>query len=176
MSLASQSPLSAILIVALSVLPCIASADVLSDLADQCMSAVEAGDDAAFSETAEAIKKRKDVFNTEAREKAEECLGLGYGEPWMYHFPTSRFMSVAQYDASFKIAEEAKRRTAESEEQAAAKAAEQKAAKAENAERVATMVYVACTTLLARDQVAAMTNQLCVESFLANGLPNPVAP
>jgi hypothetical protein len=171
MRLAIQLPPSAVLIAALSVLPCIVSADVLSELADQCMASVEAGDEAAFAEAAEAIKKRKDVFNTEAREKAEKCLGLGYGEPWMYHFPTSRFMSVAQYDVTFKIAEEAKRRTAESDEQAAATAAQQKAAKAENAERVATMVYVACTTLLARDQVTAMTNQLCVESFLANGLP-----
>ncbi len=33
------------------------------------------------------------------------------------------------------------------------------------------MVYASCAELLGRDQVAAMTNELCVETFLTNGLP-----
>ncbi|MFP5479895.1 MAG: hypothetical protein ACLGIE_09435 [Alphaproteobacteria bacterium] len=49
--------------------------------------------------------------------------------------------------------------------------ADEAAARTANAERVATLVYLSCTDLLARDQVAAMTNQVCVDSFLTNGLP-----
>lgn len=183
MKLAVCPRFSLILITLLSGLPEIAVADELSDLSDQCIAAVEAGDAAAFEAAADAIRKRKDVFNTEARKRAESCLSTGLGEPWEYYFPESAWWPVSEIRAREKAradAEVAERSAAIEAEAAAmrAEAAAMAAAAAEEAERranaarVATLVYAACEILLARDQVAAMTNQLCVESFLTNGLPD----
>lgn len=148
----------------LTVSPRMGSADVLSDLADECQAALSKGDSAAFHQVAEAIKLRQDVFNTDARERAEACLSEGYGEPWEYWFGSSSFEPTAAIEARIKAHSDAK---------AAARQAEAKAVadEAENAERVATLVYLSCSNLFAQDQVAAMTNQLCVDTFLANGLP-----
>lgn len=148
-----------------------AKGDGFSDLADQCMTAIEAGDTSAFEVAAEAIKKRSDVFNTEARKKAEACLSQGYGEIWVYDFPASRFMTSQKVLEGLAAANAAKLAKAMEEVERELAAADLAHRKAENAERVATLVYGACTTLLARDEVEAMTNQLCVDSFLTNGLP-----
>jgi hypothetical protein len=61
---------------------------------------------------------------------------------------------------------------AEADASADAEAAAEQAAhlREANAERLATMVYLSCSQLLIRDQVAAMTNAVCVDSFLQNGL------
>lgn len=153
--------------------PQMGSADVLSDLADQCQAALSKGDTAAFQKAAEAIKRRKDVFNTDARERAEDCLSKGYGEPWEYWFPSSSFEPTAAIEARMKSVEEAKAAERAAEAQAVIDAAKAEVARNANATRVAQLVYASCSTLLQDDQVAAMTNQICVESFLTNGLPQP---
>lgn len=160
-------PLYKMLFCAIGLLPMsgqMATSDVLSDLADQCLAAVAAGDTSAFQEVAEAIKLRQDVFNTDARERAEACLSEGYGEPWEYWFGSSSFEPTAAIEARIEAHNDAK---------AAARQAEAKAVadEAENTEKIATLVYLSCSNLFAQDQIAAMTNQLCVDTFLANGLP-----
>lgn len=171
MSAAPRALLSAISLLLLS--GQMASSDALSDLADRCLAEVAAGNIPAFEETAEAIKKRKDVFNTDARERAEDCLSQGYGEPWEYWFPSSSFEPTAAIAARIRAVEEAKAAERAAEAQAAIDAAKAEVERSGNAAKVAQLVYASCTTLLRDDEVAAMTNQLCVESFLSNGLPSP---
>lgn len=148
-----------------------ARADALSDLADRCEAALAAGDDAGFRAAADAIRQRKDVFNVEARKRAEACLSTGYGESWEYWFPSESFEPRAAIDA--RIAATAAARQAEQDAEAAAEAtaAQAEADRQANAARVAALVYVACSELLDRDEVAALTNPVCVDSFLASGLP-----
>lgn len=145
--------------------------DVLGDLAADCMQAVQTQDEAAFDRLSSAIMKRKDIFNTPSRELAEECLSLGFKEPWEYNYPAGQFMSSASSEARLKAAADARSQKAQDAARRVAEEARQEAERKANAARVATLVYVSCSTLLARDEVAAMTNALCVDSFLANGLP-----
>ena len=159
-----------------------ASADPVMDFAEQCRSAVEAGDDAAFQAAAAQLIELRHVWNTEAILIVSECLTKGFGTAWDYSYPQSRFVSEDQVAAEAKAAAEANAATARAaaaaERQAAERAAADLAAKAErealrqaNAAKVAELVYLSCMALLERDQVAAMTNSTCVESFLSNGLP-----
>ena len=158
----------------LSAVPAYASE--LGDLALECIAALDAGDQPGFDAAATAIKARDDVFDTEERAQAEECLTRGYGEPWEYWYASSSFEPSAAIEARIEAASDAKVAKERAVAQAAVDEAKANAAKAENAERVATMVYLSCSTLLARDEVAAMTSSVCVESFLANGLPTVPAP
>lgn len=159
-----------------------AHADPIMDLAEQCRSAVEAGDDAAFQAAAAQLIALRHIWNSQAISIASECLTKGYGTAWAYSVPQSRFVSKDQVDAEAKVASDANAAIAQAaaEEKAAAEAraaalvaaeAEREALGRANAARVAELVHASCTTLLDRDQVAAMTNSVCVESFLANGLP-----
>jgi len=159
-----------------------ADADPIMDLAEQCRSAVEAGDDAAFQAAAAQLVELRHVWNTEAILIGSECLTKGFGTTWAYSYPQSRFVSKDQVEAEAKAAADANaasaRAAAIAEEQAATRVAADLAAQAEreaerqaNAAQVAELVHASCTTLLERDQVAAMTNSICVESFLSNGLP-----
>lgn len=150
-----------------------ASAQSLEDLADQCEAAVSAADQVKFDDVASRIIKRQDVFDTALRERLEDCLTDGHGEPWEYDWPAGAFMSSAAVEAKLREAEVEKGRKARAAAQAAQAEADLQTAKARNAARVAELVYASCSALLVDNQVAAMTNQLCVESFLANGLPEP---
>lgn len=168
----ATASVSAVLAAAFCLVTTVARADVLLDLADQCQSALAAGDQAGFETAADAIKARDDIFNAEARKRAEDCLSQGYGEPWEYWFSSDSFEPSARIASRIKATSDAKLAEERAATKAAADAANAEAARAANAERVATMVYFSCSTLLARDQVAAMTSSVCVDSFLANGLPS----
>lgn len=139
-------------------------ASALEALADRCDAALEADDRAAFDAVVEAVRPRKDVFDIEVRKRVEACLSRGLGEPWEYSFPESAWLPVAEAQARQKARGDAARAEALS-------AADAEARRMENIKRVATMIYQSCSALLSRDQVAAMTNQLCVDTFLENGLP-----
>lgn len=154
----------------------IATADALSDLADKCIAALAAGDQPGFEAASNAIRQRDDVFNTEARERAEACLSQGYGETWEYWYPTSSFEPRATIEARINAAADAKLEEERAAAQAEGDAAKAEANRAENAKRVAALVYVSCFTLFTRDKVAAMTNPVCVDSFLQTGLPASAAP
>lgn len=148
------------------------------ELAEKCRAAVAAGDDAAFKAAADELLKLRHVFDTKAVSIASECLTTGFGTEWGYSYPKGRFVSQDELDAEEKAAEEAKAATdraiaaarAEADAEAAALAAVEAEHRA-NAQRVAELVYTSCATLLERDQVAAMTNATCIDSFLLNGLP-----
>lgn len=153
------------------VLPSSTRAGVFEDLVVACLAAAESGDTKAFEDFSGQLRKRKDAFDTKARDTAEDCLSIGYGEPWVFDFPTDTFMSAAAVDARQKVSEDAKRRTALADAQKRGEDAAKEIDRQLNAERVSSMVYAACLTLFDRDIVEAMTNALCVESFLANGAP-----
>lgn len=146
-------------------------AAALEAVAERCEAALASGDPTDFEAVVDAIRLRKDVFDIDARKRVEACLSEGFGEPWEYSFPESEWLSVAEAKARAADREAAKAAAAQALADADAAAAQAAADRQVNAERVATLVYLSCTDLLARDQVAAMTNPVCVDSFLANGLP-----
>ncbi len=93
------------------------------------------------------------------------------GEPWVYSQIDRRFRNEAEAKAERLAAYEAT--LAESR---AAQAAEQAIAQRQrdydrNAARVATLSQDACVELFRTDQIAAMTNSVCVASFISFGLP-----
>lgn len=145
----------------------------LEDIAERCESALSSGDRAAFEAVVDAIRPRKDVFDIDARKRVEACLSQGFGEPWEYSFPDRAWLSVAEAQGRLADREAAEDAAAQKEAESAAEAARQERMREENAQRVAELVYTSCVVLLDRDEIAAMTNQVCVESFLANGLPQP---
>jgi hypothetical protein len=152
-------------------LPSALLAETMATLAADCMLAVEAGDDDAFTTKAAAMQQRKDTFDTMAMAMAEQCLSQGYGEPWIYYSPAGAFMSVADREARLQAGADARQRAAKAEATRLEDAAFSEAARKANSERVSAMVYTSCAILLSRDQIGAMTNAICVESFLTNGLP-----
>jgi hypothetical protein len=149
-----------------------ARADVLSGLADICITALEAGDLSGFDHVAQEIRKRKDVSNAEARKRAEECLSRGYGQPWEYWFPGQRWEPSADVQARQRATEATKQAEADADAAAARTEADRQA----NAVRVAAVVHASCIDLAREDLRAAMTNSVCVDSFLANGLPADLGP
>lgn len=145
----------------------------LGELVDRCEAAAKSGDQVEFGSVEGEVRALRNVFDTARIAALEECLTDGSGETWFYHPPSAKFMTQTEYEVSYRIAEEAKRRTADAEAKARAEARDLAKSKADNASRVAALVYASCNTLFRSDQVAAMTNQLCVESFLTSGLPQP---
>jgi hypothetical protein len=154
-------------------LPVPAHAERLADLASQCQDAVQAGNAAAFEAIASEIVKYQNVFDTALNKAVVDCLSQGSGEPWEYDWPSGEFKSSADVVAGLRAADAAEAAKARKAAEARRLAADLAVAREENAARVATLVYAACSTLLDRDQVAAMTNPVCIESFLASGLPQP---
>lgn len=156
---------SAILVSFLLTFSMSAEAEGLNDIAEKCESALSSGDPAAMEAVLEAVRPRRDVNEVASRKRVEACLSKGFGEPWEYSFPEREWLSVA--DAQARL--QAKRDAKANEERAKAQSEADRAA---NASRVAELVYSSCTALFRRDQVAAMTNELCVETFLRVGLPS----
>lgn len=158
----------------LSLIVCLLGAGpaaALEAVADSCEAALASGDRAAFDAAVDAIRPRKDVFDTELRQRVEACLSKGFGEPWAYSFPESEWLPVAEEQRRADQRTAAKAATTAADAEAADRAARAEEERQHNAKRVADLVYISCTIVLKRDQVEAMTNALCVESFLANGLP-----
>ena len=122
------------------------------------------------------------MFSTEARALGSRCLSEYHGETWAYSDQEGRFISPSEQEK--ENAQLAAIASARADEQAIqeAEAEDRTAAKVEaamlaltadvaNRERVAKAVYEACLELLDDDHVSALTNALCVDSFLSNGLP-----
>lgn len=155
-------------------------ADPLVDQAQACLDAARSGDQAAFEEAAAELLTWRSVFNMPVRQIGVECLTIGYGEPWAYADELGRFASVVEREQQ-RVEREKRQaeREAENREAAAAVARQRAAEDAARAERnqaredVAGAVYIACAKLFARDEISALTNQVCVDSFFANGLPQP---
>ena len=174
---------TAVIVIAAALSAQPSTAQTFADLAKECVAALEASDTPRFDLAAEAVKRSHGVLNIAARETAAACLSQGYGEPWIYHERSGQFMSEVDYAARYKAADAALAYTSKVDDQnrideveRLAEQSRKEAARAENADRVAALVYVSCLTLFTRDRVAAMTNAVCVESFLQTGLPASAAP
>ena len=160
----------------------------------QCISELEKGNLAEARELAEIIKGWQNIHGITIPTMGAKCLTQALGEEWVYSLDERGFQSAvsvataeakakadaAAIIASFEALTE-KRRAEEAsaaakKEQAdkrlAAIAAERKRAYDLNAEKVRQLTFEACRDLFEDDQVAAMTNALCVDSFTRSGLPD----
>ena len=101
----------------------------------------------------------------------KECVEFAYGAGARYILSEGKFLTDDRLleIESDRAAQEALR-VAEAEDKIEALQAErqERLMKA----RIYRKVHESCITLATRDEVAAFTNSLCVESFLANGLPD----
>lgn len=115
----------------------------------------------------------KDFLENFARE-TKRCAEFAYGAGAGFHPNIAKFQTE---EGALEYSETKERRALE------ARLAREAQAQVETEERrrreqaqdlrldVYTRVYKACSALVDRDEVLAYTNKLCVESFLANGLP-----
>lgn len=160
----------------------------------QCLAELERGNLTAARELAERIKDWQKIHGITVPTMGVECLTQALGEEWVYSLEERGFrpaVSVtkteakAKEDAAAIIANfeammqkrraEAAAKAAKKDEEdklLAALAAERKRAYDRNAEEVRQLTFEACRDLFEDDQVSAMTNALCVDSFTRSGLPD----
>ncbi len=174
---------STVSIILVLTLPTAVAADTFSDTATACLSSLDAGDSEGFEQQSAIILSWRGVFNTDALRRATDCLNRGTGTQWEYHSPTSRFTKSADL-AEEKAATSARQMAAAIEAEKAELARQQQIEDTANALMEATVaaelnrnavhqaVHGACVELLKSDDVAALTNAVCVDSFLRNGLPS----
>lgn len=138
---------------------------------DRCHQALLAGDQASFAAAASEIQAWQYVYATAVVAGATACLSSGLGEPWAYSSVAGRFLPEAEI-ADTRARKLAAQRAAEDAlERKAAEEARLAEWRAENASNVMVAVYDSCRELLAKDRIAALTNSVCVPSFLELGLP-----
>lgn len=157
-------------------------ADQYLDEAQACRDALAYKDQEAFENSAGTILRWRSVFNTQALLVARDCLSEGFNEPWEYHTPSARFVKSsdlgperANAAEKARLAAEAAQRQAEAQLLAeAAEERERAAQQAFYAQRRALVqmaVVEACNDLFEDDRVQALTNAVCIDIFLVQGLP-----
>lgn len=112
----------------------------------------------------------KDFLET-LEQETKKCVEFAYGPGAGFHPDIARFHTK---DGAKEIIE-TRNRTAQEKEakiQKEAEEAQKRFQKLQLRLHVYKKVYQACSKLAKRDEVLAFTNELCVESFLANGLPD----
>jgi hypothetical protein len=72
-----------------------ANAQTQSDLAKECLAALNTGDSTRANQIAEEIKTWPFVFSTQLKAEALECLEGASGEQWTYSTELGRFLSAA---------------------------------------------------------------------------------
>lgn len=146
------------------------------ELAQRCLSALEAGDNTTAKIAAEQIEQWRALFDMPLRRAATKCLSEFHGEPWAYFDALGRFSSEERAKAETEEAKQRADRMAAIETLKTRIRLEMEAARAsydqENAQAVLLGTYEACEQLFESSQQAAMTNELCVSSFRAFGHPD----
>jgi len=141
---------------------------------DRCAAAVEQGNAELVAELATSIRR----FNShpiQQLELAELCVSFAEEKQVSFDSGTGRFVDAAQLEQQRQSQGEAyeQRRIAEEERRLAREAREAAVAAAAilNEFLVTGGVYLACLALYDRDEVMAMTNTNCIQSFRAYGHP-----
>ncbi|QYK42825.1 MAG: hypothetical protein KF887_06910 [Paracoccaceae bacterium] len=182
-------------VAAQSSLPASARAELIA----ACASAISTGNTSAADTAAKSIMQFRYVFDTKQIAASLDCLNAVTGQAWIYSSSEAAFLTVEdnqarasareaeararELAASERALEEARQQAAlriEQEAEAAALRAERdaeataiRAAREAERERRADILlrtYLACQTLLAKDEVAALTNPVCHPLFLELGL------
>ncbi|CUJ87683.1 hypothetical protein PH7735_00802 [Shimia thalassica] len=108
----------------------------------------------------------------------QECVEFAFGVGARYYVAEGKFLNDAglKEAGEKKIQQEAQRQFDEEleqlEKEEKLQTIRKEAARKRNKERVAQKVFEACVKLASDDEIAAFTNQLCVNSFMVNGLPD----
>jgi TPR repeat protein len=149
-----------------------AKTEHLVAIGEECSEALEAGDiDRATVLSYQFVEAREIQFNAQAG--AEHCLEGATGGEWLYVYTEKRFVSQDLLEARAALADF---KSSMEQEQAQAVAAlavliqegadlRRDAAQAQLVVRT----HNACLLLLQRDEVAALTNPVCHDSFMRQG-------
>lgn len=160
-----------------------------TELASECNRLIDSGQIDEARTKAEILTNESPVRSDAVRSSIKLCLDRALEPGWEYSFGSGRFISPteqAERDAERETFN--KKAAASVENRLAAEAAQRKAAAGAlataallKAQRLAEdetrrlivheAIYSACSQLLDKDRIAALTNSVCVESFLTNGLP-----
>ena len=143
---------------------------------EECLLAIENGDTETASEIAQDIRGWRTIFATKLKLGARDCLEGATGDDWVYIDHLSRFGTSEE---AAKLEAEAEARALARDEldsirsdlNAALSALKPRYAQQRN-RLIASDVFSSCVELFEEDRVAAMTNEVCVESFQANRHPS----
>lgn len=157
--------------------------DNLRELVIACEEAKADGNTSAATVAAAGIVRLEGpFFNTAMETRAESCLNEFAGDGWEYSFQHKKFVSATLVEAEELLAET--RKAIEKKENELAREivdamdehsnlSELAAERLREADvrHVVARTIIACTALFQRDEIAALTNPVCNEAFLASGLP-----
>lgn len=144
-------------------LPCLVVGTVLEaeetprQIIDRCFAASSSGDSEGVQSAAIELKKLGFIADNRDRVDAAYCLRTAHDEPWVYSEDLNRMIPSRLREEIIKTSD------------ALDKAKEDHSVL--NANRIRTDVYQACVTLYEDELVAAMTKQLCIDSFAQQGHP-----
>lgn len=128
------------------------------ELINKCFTALAGQDGQVIGETVDAVKNLENIALLRDRMDAATCITQATGEPWQYYPDLNRLIPsslVSSINDIKSAPEDAK-----------------KAFEAENSEVIAQSVYKACAQLYERDEVSALSNQTCINTFTVNGHPS----
>lgn len=131
-----------------------------SGIADWCVEEYKAGNKKGGDHWAEAILKGGRTFDKREAKTAEECIKIHTGEEHTYIPSSKEFISTSNMQKNIE---------AEEAIQKSIKTLEQRQAERELA--VMKKLSDSCERLYERDEITAITNQLCYQYFFSTGLP-----
>ncbi|WP_126976489.1 hypothetical protein [Frigidibacter oleivorans] len=159
-------------IVLFALSPAIAAADERKEAAIHCLEAVTSGDFVTAAQVAEGIKSWSYEFNFETVRLGEQCLNSALGEEWLYSSVAGKMVTRT---AAAAMTEESVENSSLREQQEAAARVErvtQLEREADARFELERRILAACRTLFLRDEVEALTNEVCVPVFRVTGLPD----
>ncbi|PCH67060.1 MAG: hypothetical protein COC12_12060 [Rhodobacteraceae bacterium] len=152
-----------------------AQANVYSD----CQAAIDAGDRDQARGPAEMMLRFNVIYDTKNRKAISECLTFAMEEQYFYDPLSASFMSTSEMEnraETYAKREEEQEQERKMQAEIAASAAEfeQHRREQESAKRRAVWLRVseACGRLYKKRPDETVTNRICLDLFLATGLPD----
>ena len=151
------------------------TASAQSDIYGRCAEAIDAENVELVVELANTMQR----FNQHPARKieaAEACVSEARGAPVRFDRATGDFIDQGEYEVMIeaneanRLAQEATQEAAQSQRMQARALVQSR--RETNQQLIALGIYNSCTELFNGDQISAMTNEACLNSFRANGHPN----
>lgn len=142
---------------------------------EKCVAAIAAGLSDEVAEMSATIMRFSSHPSASA-EAAEACVSAGLGAPMRWDSRSGKFIPAEDFERS--IQERQKTRQAGEDRERARRASallrevQERRRQQNNEALIAAGTYRACSALFERDEIATMTNALCVQSFRKYGHPD----
>ena len=151
--------------------PVSSAAQTKLDLVDECLKSISEGDREESKVIAEQIIGWRSIFSTKLRLGGRECLEGTFDEGWTYIDQLGRFGTKVE-EAALAVAAEDQQKQNRAIQLLSSKLIELRTLyEAVDAKRTSDDIYAACLSKYRSDEIAALTNAICVAAFRENGHP-----